>query len=167
MMPSRNVHYNENVYKCADKECGKIFRSQTSLKFHIEKVHENIGPKYCCHLCKKRYILNVFDKSSVCNVGTKTYSNYLLDFGEETIWHHIWPQCTIINGLQVTKNSIMLWMKMAFTTYRPWDSKALIYQVQLMEQRKPIEWYTRVLRINYCMLCRINHVRLLTSYYLY
>ena len=71
MLPSRNVHYNENVYKCADKECGKIFRSQTSLKFHIEKVHENIGPKYCCHLCKKRYLLNVINKSSVCNVNNQ------------------------------------------------------------------------------------------------
>lgn len=51
----RNVHYSENIYKCNDKECPKVFRTQTSLKFHIEKVHENIGPKYCCHLCKKRF----------------------------------------------------------------------------------------------------------------
>ena len=48
-----SVHYIQNVFKC--EECKHTCRSKTALKFHVEKAHKNEGPKYCCHLCKKRF----------------------------------------------------------------------------------------------------------------
>ena len=52
----RNVHYGDKTYKCDRDGCPKTFKCKTTLKFHVEKVHENVGPKYCCHLCPRRYV---------------------------------------------------------------------------------------------------------------
>ena len=51
----RNVHYPENILKCPKEGCVRMFKSSSALKCHIEKSHDHQGPRYCCHMCKKRF----------------------------------------------------------------------------------------------------------------
>ena len=51
----RNVHYQENILKCPREDCERMFKSSSALKCHIEKSHDHLGPRYCCHMCKKRF----------------------------------------------------------------------------------------------------------------
>ena len=51
----RNVHYQEHILKCTHEGCGRVFKGSSALKCHVEKVHDNVGPRYCCHMCKKRF----------------------------------------------------------------------------------------------------------------